>query len=471
MGCNDGPQSRVIYYQTATRRLHERQDDRVTILNESIFDYLEKALSAWRVPSELPFDFNCGFVGYFGYQLKHECGSREGHADDMPDAAFIFADRLMAFDHQERCIYLVTLDEDETRRTAWFNHMADRLQNPQPLPPLELPHRKGTVPFRLDRSQNRYLDDIGRCLGKIHQGESYEVCLTNQVRCEPVDDPLTLYRVLRRQNPAPYSAWFKFGEHAILCSSPEQFLKIGPDRTATARPIKGTVARHRDPECDRKAAEGLAASEKDRAENLMIVDLLRNDLGRVCEIDSVQVPHLMTIESFATVHQMVSTVRGQLREDRSSIDCIRASFPGGSMTGAPKLRTMEIIDSLERRARGVYSGSLGFLGLNGTADLNIVIRTAINTPRSLSIGTGGAIVNLSDPQAEFDEILIKAAALIRATAVALNGNLDPEELILIDQEGNEDEAATRLIRQLCRETMVSKIGPVSHPASSTPSDS
>jgi para-aminobenzoate synthetase len=282
------------------------------------------------------------------------------------------------------------------------------------------------VTFRCGRGREQYLADIARCQAALAAGESYEVCLTDQISTSASPDPFELYRVLRRVNPAPFAAYLKLGEVAVLSSSPERFLSVDRDRRVQARPIKGTTPRSEDPVLDEELRAGLTQDEKTYAEHLMIVDLLRNDLGRVCEIDSVRVPELMVVEDYATVHQLISTVTGLLEDGRTPVECVRACFPGGSMTGAPKLRTMEIIDDIEREARGVYSGALGYFGVDGSVDLSIVIRTIVMRPGATTIGAGGAIVMQSDPQEEFDEILLKARAPMAAIAQAMTGSDSPE---------------------------------------------
>jgi para-aminobenzoate synthetase len=212
----------------------------------------------------------------------------------------------------------------------------------------------------------------------------------------------------------------------VLSSSPERFLSVDRERRVQARPIKGTTPRSADPARDEQLREGLLSDEKTFAEHLMIVDLLRNDLGRVCEVDSVRVPHFMTVEPYATVHQLISTVTGVLEGARTPVQCVRTCFPGGSMTGAPKLRTMGIIDDIEREARGVYSGALGYFGLDGSVDLSIVIRTIVMRPGATTIGAGGAIVMQSDPEEEFDEILLKARAPMATIAQVVTGSDSPE---------------------------------------------
>jgi para-aminobenzoate synthetase len=232
------------------------------------------------------------------------------------------------------------------------------------------------------------------------------------------------YRALRARNPAPFAALLRLGEVSVLSSSPERFLRVDRNRVVESRPMKGTAARVAEPFEDACRAAELRRDKKTRAENLMIADLVRNDLGRVSALGTVEVPGLMVVEPYATVHQMVTVVRGRLREGADAIDCVRAAFPAGSMTGAPKLRTLEIIDRIEGRPRGVYSGALGFFAVNGTADLNVVIRTLVASPDGLTIGAGGAIVAGSDPEAELEEMLLKARPLLETVGGTLEAGLD-----------------------------------------------
>jgi para-aminobenzoate synthetase len=420
MGATGGPLSSFVTYDVGTKEVQIEQNGSTEVHRETIFDYLSREMRRLRFLSDdLPFDFNCGFAGYFGYELKEDCEGDLPYEATTPDAAFVFADRLIAFDHLEGATYLLALTDSATEADGerWIGETSLRLAA---LPPVtdpdweELSRDAEPVRFTLSRTHEQYLDDIARVKQYLTDGDSYEVCLTNKVRTDAAPPALPLYRTLRRVNPAPFSAFLRFGETTVVSSSPERFLSIGRDRWVEAKPIKGTSPRGETPAEDARISEDLRTDEKSRAENLMITDLLRNDLGVVCEIGTVHVPHLMHVETYETVHQLVSTVRGLLREDLEAPDCIRACFPGGSMTGAPKKRTMEIIDELEREPRGVYSGAIGYLGLSGASDLNIVIRTIVMDGETTTIGTGGAIVMQSDAEAEFQETLLKARALMQA---------------------------------------------------------
>jgi para-aminobenzoate synthetase len=416
MGGASGDAREVVSYRTRERRVSVQRGDAVTVIEETPFEYLNRVLAERHALSPgLPFEFNCGYVGYFGYEMKADCGARRVHQAPQPDCMLMFVDREIVIDHVEDQIYLLWYGAatEATAAEAWFADIQTRLREIGPAGDRTAAPQP-TQLLQPVQTREQYLDNIGRCLASIRDGESYEICLTNRFAGPAGVDPLVYYEALRVLNPAPYSAFLRFGDVAAACSSPERFLRIGRDGSVETKPIKGTAPRGTTRREDEALRLEVQRDVKSRAENLMIVDLLRNDLGRVCEVGSVCVPTLMNVESYATVHQLVSTIRGRLRPGRTAIDCLRQAFPGGSMTGAPKLRTMEIIDELEPTARGIYSGSMGWLALNGAADLNIVIRTAVFTPREVSIGTGGAIVALSDPAREWDELLLKLRAPIAA---------------------------------------------------------
>ena len=349
------------------------------------------------------------------------------HRSPLPDAALVFCDRLIAFDHDQRRVHLLALADADgvADAEAWLATAERELEGLAPPVPVT-PPAPGALRFAAREDRDAYLANIAACKHEIFEGETYEVCLTTVLHSDGAIDPLAAYRALRARNPAPYAALLRLGDVSVLSSSPERFLRVDRERTVESKPIKGTAPRAAHPAEDAYRAAALRDDDKSRAENLMIVDLVRNDLGRVCELGSVEVPALMAVETYATVHQLVTTVRGRLRDDASAIDCIRAAFPGGSMTGAPKLRTMQIIDRLESGPRGPYSGALGFLSVNGTADLSIVIRTLVASRHGLQIGSGGAIVAASDPDAEHDEMLLKARAVLEAVGGTLTRRAAPD---------------------------------------------
>ena len=376
-----------VRYRVTGSRLTVARDGDSRAHEETLFAFLSRELARLHTDSpELPFDLNGGFVGYLGYELKADCGAANVHEAELPDAFLLLADRLArdrprAGPHAT-CSRWPTAAPPSSppRRPGWTRPPRRSTTSRRSRSPDMLEHGEAAaLEFRLGRGREHYMANVETCKTLLESGESYEICLTNTLELPAPRDSFELYRVLRRVNPAPYGAYLRMREGAVLSSSPERFLRVTRDRTVEAKPIKGTAARARDRSADGAARDALARSPKDRAEHLMIVDLLRNDLGLVSRIGSVHVPKLMDVESYETVHQLVSTIRGRLRDDVDIVDCIRATFPGGSMTGAPKLRTMEIIDALEGAPRGVYSGALGYLALNGTADLSIVIRTLVAT--------------------------------------------------------------------------------------------
>jgi para-aminobenzoate synthetase len=460
LGSSMGPNRLVFEYDVEQGILTRHDAGGVFKENGSFFQVLDRELEdrAIEPPQDPGHGLVGGFVGYLGYELKADCGATNAHHSDVPDAVQMLANRVIAVDHVRGRTHVLALAQgNEPEAQEWLDlaerevhdaiaagqaelepngtpnpaapetgetraaDQADLTTNGTPIPP-----PKDPVVFRPGRGREQYLADIARCQSALGAGESYEVCLTDQIHTDAEPDPWTLYRGLRRSNPAPFAAYLKLGELAVVSSSPERFLSVDRERKVMARPIKGTAPRNPDPEQDEATRKELAEDEKTFAEHLMIVDLLRNDLGRVCEVDTVRVPELMAIEQYTTVHQMISNVVGTLEPGRSAIDCVRACFPGGSMTGAPKLRTMEIIDDIEREARGVYSGAIGYFGLDGVVDLSIVIRTIVLRPGTTTIGAGGAIVMQSDPQEEFEEILLKARAPMAAIAKAVTGSEAPE---------------------------------------------
>ena len=436
MGDASGPLAATIAYDVEAGTVRIERGGTTEVVPGPLLDHVER--ERLRLcpdePPDLPFGFDCGFVGYLGYELKAELGGDAVHRSEHPDAALVLADRLLAFDHERGHTYLLCLVEPggEAEAEAWLDATARRLEALVAQPPLDPPAAVAASEppeVKLARRRDRYMEDVAVCKAELREGESYEVCLTNTAEVETEAAPFDLYRRLRRVNPAPFGAYLRFGAMAVLSSSPERFLAVDRAGAAEARPIKGTSGRATDPEADARLATALATDQKNRSENLMIADLLRNDLGVVCEPGSVEVPELMAVESFATVHQLVTTVWGRLRAGFAATDAVRACFPPGSMTGAPKRRTTEILDALEGEARGVYSGAIGYLGLGGGCDLAVAIRTIVLAGGRARVGAGGAVVLQSDPAAEYEEMLLKAAAPLRA----IDPRLDPVYISLADR--------------------------------------
>ena len=387
----------------------------------------------------------------------------ESAPEDGARACFVFTDRLVALDHRGTAWVLALADDVcAPQQRAWVRETAARLltlahpahahpgphgdpgearplgASPIPPPtrfarnegasagrpvPAPTPKKPPTVGLRHDRQA--YLRRVAAAQELIAAGESYELCLTNRIEVTPAPEGFALYRRLRATSPRPFAAYLGLGGVQVLSASPERFLRVTPGVEGAggrveARPIKGTRRRGATPEEDAALAEELRTDVKERAENLMIVDLLRHDLSTVCEPGSVEVPSLFAVETHAGVHQLVSTITGTLAAGRSPVAAVRAALPGGSMTGAPKRRSVRLLRDLEGGPRGVYSGVLGYVSVTGAVDLSIVIRTAVIHDGRLTYGVGGAITARSDPAAEWHETYVKAGTLARALDLDLS---------------------------------------------------
>jgi para-aminobenzoate synthetase component I len=379
----------------------------------SLLEFLRADLAAGRLDAETD-GFALGWVGWLGYETRFETMDVvRTRTSPYPDGAVAYLDRAIEFDHGTGEVALLSLGEDE----EWRRAVAEALAG-APSAPSDAQHRaapalrEGSRRVTWRDTDDEYLAKIRACQAAIAAGDAYLLCLTTQARVDATPDPVATYLALRTSSPSHHGALLRFGEFALLSSSPEQFLSVTPAGAIESRPIKGTRARGATPEEDAANAAELVASEKERAENLMIVDLMRNDIGRVSRIGSVEVPRLLAVESYAQVHQLVSTVRGQLEDGLDPMDAVVACFPAGSMTGTPKSSATRILDSLEGAARGIYSGAFGYFGLNGRIDLAMVIRSIVIAPDGATIGTGGGITALSDPEEELAEVKLKAAALL-----------------------------------------------------------
>jgi len=351
-----------------------------------------------------------GAIGYFGYDLGRRIEQIANISTDeeaMPEMAVGIYDWVIINDHQQQRCYLASHGIDNSTEQNW-PQLLDKLQTATQSPPAEF-KVSGELNTNLDESA--YQAAFKRIQHYIKEGDCYQVNLAKRFEITAEGDSWSAYQLLRQHNSAPFSAYFETPSTTILSSSPERLLSVAGS-TVETKPIKGTRPRDlNDQQRDQQLATELQNSLKDRAENVMIVDLLRNDLGKVCQPGSIAVPKPFSIESFATVHHLVSTVTGQLAEDQNAVSLLRACFPGGSITGAPKLRAMEIIEELEPHRRGAYCGSIAYIGFDGNMDSNITIRTLVYNNNSLRFWAGGGIVADSDVAAEHQEVLDKAAAI------------------------------------------------------------
>jgi len=412
------------------------------------FDTIGKLLEIYKLdhcPAPVP--FLGGAVGYFSYDLCHFIERLPSTAIDdlkLPECYFAFYDTIVAFDHLEGKAYLVAtgfpeMEEGQRLRRARMRleEMKSWLYATSPSQEASLPRsgRLGESEFQ-PAQENReitlksnftpegYIKAVSRVREYIAAGDVFQVNLSQRFEADLKIPPYELYKRLRTVNPAPFASYLNFPAAVIVSASPERFLNVQSDLVET-RPVKGTRPRGRDSVEDERLAHELTHSIKDRAENVMIVDLERNDLGRVCHYGTVKVTELAILETFPTVFHLTSTIVGRLRRGKNNIDLLKAIFPGGSITGAPKVRAMEIIDEMEPTKRSVYTGSIGYLSFNGDLDINIVIRTFVIKKGRAYFQVGGGIIYDSDPKAEYMETLDKAKALIQALQLA------PEVVIAI----------------------------------------
>lgn len=389
-------------------------------------EYISEYLKAHKEENSSPLPLLSGAIGYLGYDFglrSNGLSSRHPQKINIPEAQFIFYEHFIIEDIKNRKIYLTAaerLKNGEDSLVALEKDLEERLNDcaqnhfPKRIPNGFLVEMENTgVNIRSDFEKKEYLEAINKVIHYIIEGDIYITNMTRQILVESPVQPYEVFLRLHKTNPAPFSAYLNFGEFKVVCSSPERFLKL-VDGIAETRPIKGTRRRGETPEEDDALREELLHSSKDQSELLMIVDLERNDLNKVCEPGSVKVTQLFEVEAYATVFHLVSTIIGKLKEGITSMDLLVAMSPGGSITGAPKRRAMEIIDELEHSRRGLYTGSIGYFSLDNRCDFNIVIRTAVYKDGKYHLGVGGGITCESDLEFEFEETEQKAKALLEA---------------------------------------------------------
>jgi len=379
------------------------------------FEELQDLLKKYKMDYSSEFPFIGGAVGYLGYDLCHHIEDLPRRAQDdvkIPDCHMGFYDGIIIIDHQLNKTHIAALGIEEKPETI-INQIKQTIESNVKVPMRQDFKINENLEFKGNFTKQEYMNALDAIHDYIRAGDIYQTNLTQRFECELQLTPLELYGELRKINPAPFACYLDFGEGQIVCSSPERFIQIKGGNIET-RPIKGTMPRGKTPEEDEANRNTLINSDKDKAELLMIVDLERNDIGKISKSGSVKVPELYKLEQYETVFHLVATVIGQLRDDVDAVDAIRATFPGGSITGAPKIRAMEIIDELEPTQRNIYTGSIGYIGFNGDLDLNIVIRTILCKNKKAYFQVGGGIVWDSQNESEYEETFDKGRALVEA---------------------------------------------------------
>lgn len=430
----------------------------------SFEDFVRTYLRENREENHTELPLTSGAVGYFSYDYgrkKEGVKTRHESKVKLPDSILIFYDSFVIEDHEKQRLFLIanghgqdcregmsellrlvreaedrgTEDcEIEDRRTKDRETKDRRTKDCETEacetgsydPAVSEKKRKGAV--RANFTKEGYMDAVSRMIQYIIEGDIYIANMTQQLQIESEVPPYEMFERLRKANPSPFGGYFQYGDFQVVCASPERFLQM-KDRRIQTRPIKGTRKRGNTPKEDAALRRELELSEKDKSELLMIVDLERNDLNRVCVPGSVKVTELFTVEAYATVFHLISNIVGELRPELTVMELLEAAFPGGSITGAPKLRAMEIIDELEHGGRNLYTGSMGYVSLDGDCDFNIVIRTAVYQDGVYHLGVGGGITYESELEFEYEETLQKAKALLKA----------------LDADGQQEGEACRLL--------------------------
>ncbi len=386
----------------------ETFDFKATQPTEVPFKHLQTLLTRYapETHAEHPY-FTGGLAGLFSYDLGRATEKMPSQARDsfsLPDISVGVYLKVLVFHHKTQILSFFVTAPSESQAQNHFQALEIRLQQKK-----RSPAKSPSLIWTPDQTKEGYKASIQKVIDYIHAGDIFQACLAQRFTAPLPDDfdPYAHYCHLRILSPAPYACYMKTGDIIISSNSPEQFLTLTHKGEVETSPIKGTAPRHTDP-------THLQKSEKNRAENIMIVDLLRNDLSRTCQADSINVPELCTLKSYANVHHLVSKVTGTLKSEHTALDLLRTCFPGGSISGAPKIRAMEIIDEIEPVRRHAYCGSLGTLGFDGTLDMNILIRTLIFKDTSVYLSSGGGIVADSDPEEEYQETLDKAQKLFES---------------------------------------------------------
>ncbi len=366
--------------------------------------------------------FQGGVAGILSYDLAfylENLPQNQPKALNFPELSIGFYDTVFAFDHALKKAWIISTGFPKRIEEHRLKRAQERLTFFKQALDYEVPLPKKqslSLDWHPDSDRQTYENNVQKIIDHIYQGTFCQANMTQRWSAQtPHDfDPIALYMEMRKKNAAPFGGFFQFNDSYVLSASPERFLKMTEDQVET-RPIKGTIKRAADQQQDKMLAENLEKSEKDRAENIMICDLLRNDLSKVCTDDSIDVPDLCKIESYATVHHLTSVVTGTLRPDKTALDLFQACFPGGSITGAPKIKACEVIAKLEPARREPFYGSLAWLGFNGNMDSNLLIRTVIAHNQTLALQTGGGIVADSNPAQEYEEMILKAKAFFDLT--------------------------------------------------------